>query len=112
MRQLAKPQETTHTGETGLAHKARSTRNRLLGVLAAVAVLITIPGLPAFAATSTIVLDDIRYSYDSEAPEAGATVEGSNLSSGADLVIPPSVTINNEAYEVVEVADRAFYKKS
>ncbi|QPZ38163.1 InlB B-repeat-containing protein [Paramicrobacterium chengjingii] len=64
---------------------------------------------PASAAQISETIDGIAYDVDENDIGAGATVVDYDVSFGADVVIPSSVSIANHEYDVTAVGESAFY---
>ena len=62
---------------------------------------------PAFAATETVISENISYEYDTTAKTT--TVVGYKESLSGDVVIPSAIEVGGEKYNVTSIGDYAFY---
>ncbi|MGO2110483.1 MAG: leucine-rich repeat domain-containing protein, partial [Pseudoclavibacter sp.] len=91
-------------------------RSCIVGVLGCVvALVLTVASVvmsapPAYAATQTIVLDGVTYTFDDANPPAGATVTSYDSAAGSDVVIEGSVSDGDTAYPVTAIGDGAFFR--
>ena len=83
--------------------------------LTALALLITtfagLSAQPAAAASVSFVIDDVTYSADDADVNAGASIT-SYAGVGGALVLPTTVVIGSETYEVTSISADAFKEKS
>lgn len=90
------------------------TRPRPWGTAAVMAAMLVTGGLwgipvtAAHAATQTVVVDGMTFSYDDTSPTEQATLTGYDRAFGSEVVIPEEIQAESGTLEVTTIGDSAF----
>ena len=92
------------------------TRHFRRGLALSASLALTVAGLmvpvAAHAATETIVIDHVTYSYDPQNIASGATLTSATFRVKSDLVVPATIEAGGQTYDVTAVATDALQGKS